>query len=190
MAEYSGQDRFPGSFETLNDGTVRDAASVNVGLEALADRTAYLFNRRIEAVHFTSWGNEDGGVGLPPATTYADWLDAGSRVFRVDVPNVEPLDVLLLDCSFTLEFLASGTGDQARVRLVAVAPNGSTLLPVGAHVASELRNLRAPMAISGVLVAPQTGTYRVKLQGKTRNGDPGQLAVYDAFVLRVLHLKR
>ncbi|WP_437935311.1 hypothetical protein [Sorangium sp. So ce341] len=190
MAEYSGQDRFPGSFETLNDGTVRDAASVNVGLEALADRTTYLFNRRVEAVHLASWGSEEVSVGLPPTTTYADWLDAGSRVFRVDVPNVEPLDVLLLDCSFTLEFLASGTTDQARVRLVAVAPNGSTVVPTGAHVASELRNSRAPVVISGFLVASQAGTYRVKLQGKTRNGDPGQLGIYDAFVLRVLHLKR
>lgn len=127
---------------------------------------------------------------MPPTTTYADWLDAGSRVFRVEVPNVEPLDVLLLDCSFTLEFLASGTNDQARVRLVAVASNRITAIPVGAHVVSELRNSRAPMAICGILVASQAGTYRVKLQGKTRNGDPGQLAIYDAFVLRVLHLKR
>jgi hypothetical protein len=88
-------------------------------------------NRRVEAVHLTSWDSEETSVGLAPTTTYADWLDAGSRVFRVDVPNVEPLDVLLLDCSFTLEFLASGTGDQARVRLVAVAPSGSTVIPVG-----------------------------------------------------------
>ncbi|WP_437913835.1 hypothetical protein WME73_46635 [Sorangium sp. So ce302] len=127
---------------------------------------------------------------MPPTTTYADWLDAGSRVFRVDMPNLEPLDVLLLDCSFTLEFLASGINDQARVRLVAVAPNGIMLIPPGAHTASELRNSRAPAAISGFLVASQAGNYRVKLQGKTRNGDPGQLAIYDASVLRVLHLKR
>ncbi|AGP39446.1 hypothetical protein [Sorangium cellulosum] len=64
------------------------------------------------------------------------------------------------------------------------------MVPVGAHVASELRNSRAPVAISGFLVAAQAATYRIKLQGKTRNGDPGQLGIYDAFVLRVLHLKR
>ncbi|WP_437486719.1 hypothetical protein WME75_04325 [Sorangium sp. So ce1014] len=141
-------------------------------------------------MHFTSWGNEEVSVDLAPTTTYADWLAAGSRVFRVDVPNVESRDVLLLDCSFTLEFLASGTNDQARVRLVAVAPNGTTLIPIGAHIASELRNSRAPVAISGSFVPLQPGNYRIKLQGKTRNGDPGQLGIYDAFVLRVLHLKR
>ncbi|KYF89684.1 hypothetical protein BE21_58530 [Sorangium cellulosum] len=70
-------------------------------------------NRRVEAVHLASWGSEEVSVGLPPTTTYADWLDAGSRVFRVDVPNVEPLDVLFLDCSFTLEFLASSTADRS-----------------------------------------------------------------------------
>ncbi|WP_437318259.1 hypothetical protein [Sorangium sp. So ce385] len=94
-----------------------------------------------------------------------------------------------MSCSFTLEFLASGTNDQARVRLVVAAPNASTVVPTGALVASELRNSRAPVAISGFLVVAQVGTYRIKLQGKTRNGDPGQLGIYDAFVLRGLHLK-
>ncbi|WP_437671569.1 hypothetical protein [Sorangium sp. So ce131] len=71
-----------------------------------------------------------------------------------------------------------------------MAPNGATVVPAGAHITSELRNTRAPAAISGFLVAAQTGTYRIKLQGKTRNGDPGELTIYDGFVLRVLHLKR
>ncbi|AUX46096.1 uncharacterized protein SOCE26_076010 [Sorangium cellulosum] len=80
-------------------------------------------------MHLTSWGSEERSVGLPPTRAYADWLDAGSRAFRVDVQDVEPLDVLLLERSFPLQFLASGTGGQARVRLVAVAPNPPRLAP-------------------------------------------------------------
>lgn len=42
MSQYAGSNTFPTSFEEVDDGTVRDAASVNVGLEALADRTVWL----------------------------------------------------------------------------------------------------------------------------------------------------
>jgi hypothetical protein len=40
--QYAGQEQFPQSFELISDNTGRDAASANVGLEALADRTQYL----------------------------------------------------------------------------------------------------------------------------------------------------
>lgn len=40
--QYEGKDEFPASFEIPDDNDDLDAASVNVALEALADRTAYL----------------------------------------------------------------------------------------------------------------------------------------------------
>ena len=43
--DYAGQDQFPALLELPADNTGRDAASTNVPLEALADRTVWLKNQ-------------------------------------------------------------------------------------------------------------------------------------------------
>lgn len=41
MSTYAGADIFPDELELPDDGTVKDAMSVNVPFEGLADRTVY-----------------------------------------------------------------------------------------------------------------------------------------------------
>ncbi|WP_437798511.1 hypothetical protein [Sorangium sp. So ce693] len=190
MAQYGGNDTFPELAELVNDGSGRDAGSVDVPLEALFDRTRYLGNRHVRVTYHVAYDDDgDSIAALAPTSTYADWLPAGSNVFYVDVPSVAPTDVLLIDCSSGLEFVADGVDDQSFVRIVAVAPNASVVVPAGASSFSELRNSRFPFSISTRLVAAQSGTYRIKLQGKTKNGGVGEITLYHSFSLRVVHLK-
>jgi hypothetical protein len=90
MAQYAGNDVFPASADTVNDGTGRDAASVNVGIEALLDRTMWLRRRALEFYsHIPShttvnpvqvWNSftpaEYGAVIIIPDLNVGDVIDA------------------------------------------------------------------------------------------------------------------
>jgi len=99
MAQYSGQELFPAAFETVNDGSGRDAASVNVGLEALADRTLFLRNvgfRRVafwsydDQINFRAW-SFNSTTYSPNFTFPDDWV--------VTVPNTRVGDIIMVDAS-------------------------------------------------------------------------------------------
>lgn len=57
---YSGTNVYPTSYDIPSDGDARDAASVNVGLEALGDRTTYLYNHLPAQIVFTRSFNTTG----------------------------------------------------------------------------------------------------------------------------------
>ncbi|WP_437623402.1 hypothetical protein [Sorangium sp. So ce1151] len=99
MAQYSGNDTFPASAELVNDGTVRDAGSVNVLAETALDRTTFLRNvgfRRVAAwshtneVTIRSW--TFSATTYAPNTSFpSDWL--------VTVPNARVGDIITVDAS-------------------------------------------------------------------------------------------
>lgn len=72
MAQYAGSDVFPVSFEEVNDGTARDAASVNVGLESLADRTIWLKNRTLDLT---------GPITFDGAVTFNQLVTANANIY-------------------------------------------------------------------------------------------------------------
>lgn len=91
---YSGADAFPASYNIPSDGDTRNVASVNVALEALGDRTAYLHNRlgahfmRTVAVH-----TEDD-TAFPPTLQWSSSTTAGTFTEIVSAPSTVALEVV------------------------------------------------------------------------------------------------
>lgn len=165
MAEYSGQDRFPASFETVNDGSGRDAASVNVGLEALADRTLFLRNVGFRRVAFWSYDDQDSFRAWAfnsNSTTYSpnftfpdDWV--------VTVPNTRVGDIIMIDAStlFNVDsefaFWKIGATDNVDGGGTEILTPGLVRLGAGAQTWATLTTLHT------VAVA---GTTRFRLLGR------------------------
>lgn len=86
MAQYEGQDQFPASAELVTDGTPRDAASVNVAIEAALDRTQYLKRRIIDGQDAVTVGDLnalgdadiDGDLDVGGAATVDGLLTSGN----------------------------------------------------------------------------------------------------------------
>lgn len=115
---YSGVDNFPTSYNIPSDGDTRNAASVDVALEALGDRTTWLKNRVGD--HFLrsiNYANFDD-TAWPPTLQWTSSASAGSFTHVTDhtsapisivsatVPSPGTTDVLFFDACFTV-----GTND-------------------------------------------------------------------------------
>ncbi len=109
---YGGADTWVSTFNVPSDGDNADAASVNVGLEALGDRTKYLYNRRSLTYSTT-------GTGLTETS--------GTYVTEV---NVNAFTSVVAGDKFIIggygHLYTSGAGDTAYVRLRITDPNTST----------------------------------------------------------------
>ncbi|AUX25166.1 uncharacterized protein SOCEGT47_057100 [Sorangium cellulosum] len=163
MAHYSGQERFPASFETVNDGSGRDAAGVNVGLEALADRTLFLRNVGFRRVAFWSYDNQSSfrswafnSTTYSPNVTFPnDWV--------VTVPNTRVGDIIMVDASAflnadaTFAFWKIGATDNFTGGGTEVLTPGLVRLGGGAQMWATFTTLHT------VAVA---GTTRLRLLGR------------------------
>ncbi|WP_437285670.1 hypothetical protein [Sorangium sp. So ce406] len=181
MAQYSGQERFPASFETVNDGSGRDAASVNVGLEALADRTLFLRNvgfRRVafwyydDQVRFRAWAFNSTTYS-PNFTFPDDWV--------VTVPNTRVGDIITIDASgffnadSTFGFWKVGATDNVTGGGTEVLTPGLMRLGGGAQMWATFTTLHT------VAVA---GTTRIRLLGRYEGSLNAGLAAAASGVLR------
>jgi hypothetical protein len=174
VADYAGNDTFPASADLVNDGTVRDAASVNVGAEAALDRTVYLRNRGF-VDHLTWHTLAETGAGdtfpftttsYAPNTNDADAMSVEFEDVRVgDIFHIQfhgktfnsgavPGDTLLLAVHATDDF--GGAGTETRV--------DSAVARVSIY--------ETPLAViaAGVWVATAAGTTRLRVLGKIASG--------------------
>ncbi len=82
--ESGDSSAFPASFTVPDDGDVQDASSVNVGFEALADRTAYLRTRLGQIAALTFHTDVDTGAATFGVVKYSDatqkWHALGDTV--------------------------------------------------------------------------------------------------------------
>lgn len=103
---------------TIPDDTIspRNASSLNVPVEALADDAAWMKDRFIQVYSFNSDDGEFPGAGsvalkVWSTSTYSDVTGAA-----VTVPDCEVGDVLLLDLTSHLRLTPGGAGDVGVVR--------------------------------------------------------------------------
>ena len=105
---YSGADNFPASYNIPSDGDPRDAASVNVALEALGDRTTYLNNRKgVDFLRTLDYASTDD-TAFPPTVQWTSnglgtfTLVTGLTVVSATVPSPGTTDRLFFDACFTV----------------------------------------------------------------------------------------
>lgn len=108
MGQYAGNDVFPASFEEPSDATVRSAQSVNVGFEALADRTVYLRTRGYRTTARRVDGTELSGYSH--TFTGTSHSAAPSPEMAITVPDMLGGDVLLMGASFVAKITDPGFG--------------------------------------------------------------------------------
>jgi hypothetical protein len=167
--DYAGNDTFPASLELPDDGDDRDAAGVDVPLEALADRTVYLRNvgwrRTSQWVHdsespVASWSFNSAAYA--PNTTDANaWL--------VTITNVRAGDVLVLDA---LVPLSGGASQDGFVRFGVTQGFGSGGVEATAPGFARIGpSASAVMSLSTTITATTPGPVRVRLLGKIAGGD-------------------
>jgi hypothetical protein len=156
---------FPAQITLPDDGTDLEAADVNVALEALADRTAYLKKRLggWRPVGFNSFVNADSGE------TYAEYCHYTSSLYNdgnnpVTVSQTcEPLDVL----DISAEFMVTKAGtDVGAIRLVTTTDGGSAVELPGARSQILAQDTRFRLSLSGLWVAA-AGIVVVKVQAKS-----------------------
>jgi hypothetical protein len=183
MAEYSGQDRFPASAETVNDGTVRDAASVNVPIEVALDRTTFLRNVNFRRAAAWDGGNENSFPNYktwafssttyaPNSTTPADWT--------IVVPNVRADDTILIDMS-TWVVVPATTNAFLRLGITEdFGGSGTEVLSIALArainlIGSDSRDYT--LSIHTKFVASVPGSVRIRLLGKYSGSGPNFLAI-------------
>lgn len=200
---YGGANTYPANITLPSDGDVKNAASVNVPLEGLADRTAYLYARsgayRVVSV------SEYAHTSLNDVPALSDTIESfttGSYVAAsnalVSIAGALVYDVLLVDVALTALVTDAALG---AVR-AEISENGGSFVampgmrkyiqgpPIGSSVGVAWVS---PVQLSGKIVIGVAGTSIVKLYGRydtpTGGGTPTLKLILDAS-LRVVHLRR
>ncbi|WP_437279358.1 hypothetical protein WME90_02020 [Sorangium sp. So ce375] len=170
MAQYEGNDTFPASTELVNDGTVRDAGSVNVPVEAALDRTVYLRGRGFVDTQCWAVVDETGLGSTYPFTgsTYApNTIDA--TAMSLTFTNVRVGDIFLIQFHGKT-FNSGAAADSVLLLAVHATDNvsgGGSEVRVDSAVA-RLAIFDTPQAIiaAGRWVATAAGTTRLRLLGR------------------------
>lgn len=178
MAQYGGQDRFPTSFETVNDGSGRDAASVNVGLEVLADRTIFL--RNVGFRRAVTWRVENDAPlpNLPSwafrSTSYAPNA-TDPEAWMVRLSNVRAGDVIAVDMS-GLVVLPNNTECFLRLGVTDNFGLGGTEVQAPGFIRffdyPGMGRITASVSLSTQVVATASGETRIRLLGRYRGEGP------------------
>lgn len=188
MTQYQGNDVFPAGFEEVSDGTGRDAASVNVGLEALADRTIWLRNR-------TKLGHVVASVYNPLVyATFTSTNFAPSSIARV-VNDAKAGDLLAIDLAVNLQYVGT-TNNWGNVRVAVVerfdTPNPTTYYPAGTIMimgATGTTTYAAGASLITEHTVHQDGNLKVVVEGRAEPSANVALRIVGSFGLRVLKQK-
>lgn len=186
---------WPRTYQLPSDGpgNLRDAASVNVALETLGDRTAYLLYKSGHPeprLRFVRYGgateddvNEDDSVFWTWAST--SYVDGSGATQLTDIFYCEALDILDITLS-TVVTIAGG--DSARLRVVVDdGPGASLVVPTGGRFSIAAGVTRAFVQILCREQITNAGTRTVKVQGKTSAGN--NLTAIGAGTLTVRHYR-
>ena len=157
-------DNFPAQIALPDDGTELKAADINVAIEALADRTAYLKTHTVLGVY--TFVVDDEILVYQKVFSSTNYTSPVAPDLTVDVPNTKAGDLLLVDASFGLQLHNGGVGN---VRLVATdnALGGGSVAPVpGGRFGHNVENMRLPCTLMGKWTVGAAGTTRTQVQGK------------------------
>ncbi|WP_437958604.1 hypothetical protein WME76_02340 [Sorangium sp. So ce119] len=187
MAQYSGNDTFPASAELVNDGTVRDAASVNVLVEAALDRAVYL--RNVGFRRLSTWIiDDDGAAGVwfftSAAPTYAPTITNPTTDWLATVNNTRVGDILQID---VVADASVGAATTAQFRVGVTDNFGSGTEAHAPGFASVATSTNRTMTISTYHTVTAAGTSRVRLLAR-RYGS-GSVELREGGSIRVVLLR-
>jgi hypothetical protein len=177
---------FPAQITLPDDGTDLKAADVNVALEALADRTAYLKTHTVLGVYTFIFDEED--VIYQKIFSGTNYASPTAPDLTVNVPNAQAGDLILVDANFGLLLLDGGAGS---VRLVAIdnALGGGSAAPIlGGRFVHNVDGSRLPCTLVGTWVVVASGTTRIQVQGKVLSA-PTKVIVERIVSIRVTHVR-
>lgn len=183
--DYAGQDQFPGLIELPADNTGRDAASTNVPLEALADRTVWLKNQTVISQHAHSAYNP------LVLATFSGTNFAQSSIERI-VNGARAGEMLSIDLSVNLQYVGT-TGNWGNLRVAVIerwgTPNPATYTPQGTiMIMGQTGATTYAAGASLVTLHPvqSDGNIRVVVEGRTEPTAGMVLRVVGSYGLRVL----
>jgi len=193
---------YPSTYLIPSDGDDRNAASVNVALEALGDRTEWLRARQNDYFQYTNSTNASGDPALVETFTYAVISNAWTKsaVIKVDIASCVAFDQL--QCRLHGLFILSATSAYASLmsyRLYATddvsgTPSDSVVLgshsAIGANDGTNGADKYWPVSPHGRHTVAFNGTCRIGLQLRLRNSAAGsQVQIYSGIHLEVQRIK-
>lgn len=180
--DYEGDDFFPTSLPLSSDGDKRTAASVSVALEALADRTTYLNNRRVKRV---------ARAKAYASSTYLDSLfttnDTLQEFTAIDFPALDAaIDDLLL-VTFHVTLRAIGRDYDVFIRAYEDVVDAQVTIETAHAIVQDGAIETVTMSVPYWMTTD--GAVRFNLWGKQRSSSgSGQLHIdesYDHWVVRM-----
>jgi hypothetical protein len=174
VADYFGNDTYPASADIVDDGTGRDAASVNVGLEALFDRTTYLRARGF--VDDQSWhtlAETGSGDTFPFTSTSYTPNTSDPDAMSVEFENVRVGDIFHIQFSGKTFNSGASPGDTLLLAIHATDDVEGAGVETRVDSAVDRVNIYdTPKAVisAGRWVATAAGTTRLRLLGRTATG--------------------
>jgi hypothetical protein len=189
---YAGdENNYPASITIPSDGDLKPAATVNVALEGLADRTAAITKNLATAGRVFQWefvvtGDTPSTYNAFSTTSYDKPASGGF----VDVTDVEVGDVIMIDAQFLCELAGGANG---LIRLYVIEDEGG-----GGETETPLNDAKAWLLASTAGFFPTSfhtsytcavaGTLRVGVEGKLASGS-GPLRMQGSQVIRAVHIK-
>lgn len=183
MTTYSGADVFEASFTLPDDASPPTAAQVNPALEALGDRTKWLYLRRTSVVLVDTMIVTTGSISTTwNSTSYVDLLTLTSGSLTVAAGDIieadfsTSLSIALVSGSATVQQAeikaqsTSQTGSYADVSGAVLLAEGTTQPSSGIYVTNAFP---CNMKIVDTIGAGGVGPYLLKLQGLVAGGGGG-----------------
>jgi len=163
---------YDSTFAIPSDGDTRDAASVDVGLEALADRTAWLASKIGVFVypHYDQFLFNDDDTGAPWSTNTL----AASYAF-VDASPQMPFYVVtndLIEIDFDTAFI-NGTPFPGASLALGYTINGGSVVKIpgsGISLNQYAQNEVRPLSLFGRILAPSDGLMMLGVVGIKGSG--------------------
>lgn len=184
-------DNFPAQTTLPDDGAELEAADLNVAVEALTDRTAYLKARGFIDVYSFATDTE-----IAPSATVESFAATGSTykdsaILRIDVQSCEVGDVVLVDASMPASFTGANAGSFCFLRIAATQGQGgnapSTANLPGALMFFQGTSLYQSTTFSAEVRVTTAGTVRVFARAKTFTD---KLEVLFAAKIRAVRMRR
>jgi hypothetical protein len=178
---------FPTSLTLPDDGDQRDAASVNVPFEGLADRTAFLYSNKGFDQSANSGGDDPDAWADWDTTASATYSELGGGTFRIDGDTFAAGNHLKIMVTLTA-YMSPGTPAHAGILRITAGPTGGSYTPILGSRARLPNEDERHLTLQGIYTVTADGPHDVFVEWKVENttGAPTIHAIGEALLTVVL----
>jgi hypothetical protein len=183
---YAGANVFPATIAMPDDGDPRNASSVNVPHEALADRTVYL-KTRFDVLPNQIVSVVGSGLGNP--SVFGDFTANGQigGLAAISGAVVEIGDLIIVDTSFDVYY--TGAANFCDVKLVSSSPTFVVEDRAFSNHTFSSSVLELPTSIHTVFTATEAGTYTIYLAAFGISNANTMRVIFAGVPIRVIVLR-